>query len=106
MKKILFASAFLALSVYGFAQTKSQYKIANKFHVDGDLGWDYIACDDSTNRLYISHGTMVQILDLNNGGKVIGTISGLNGVHGIAVAGDLNKGFITSGRDSMVAIFD
>ncbi|HXB12337.1 MAG TPA: YncE family protein [Bacteroidia bacterium] len=106
MKKILFASAFLALSIYGFAQTKSQYKIANKFHVDGDLGWDYIACDDSANRLYVSHGTMVQVLDLNNGGKVIGTIAGLNGVHGIAVASDLNKGFITSGKDSVVAVLD
>ena len=123
MKKIIFIALGLVFSTYSFAQNAtpskaailesdkdvksvSQYKVANKFHLDGDMGWDYVAVDESSNRLYVSHGNMVQVLDLKNGGKVIGTIGNLNGVHGIALADDLNKGFITSGRDSSVAIFD
>jgi DNA-binding beta-propeller fold protein YncE len=88
------------------AQTASQYKVINKIHLDGDLGWDYIAVDDSTNRLYVSHGNMVQVVDLNYDNKVIATITGLNGVHGIAIASEFNRGFITSGKDSSVLVFD
>jgi len=88
------------------AQTdKSQYKIVNKIHLEGDGGWDYLTVDDSTQRLFVSHATMVQIIDLKTG-KLAGTISGLNGVHGITIANDLNKGFISNGRDSSVTIFN
>ena len=88
------------------AQSKaSQYHIANKFSVEGDGGWDYLAVDDNSGRLYISHGTIVQVLDTKDG-KTIGTIKDLKGVHGIAIAQDLNKGFITSGKDSTVVVFD
>src|SRR5579863_4209368 len=106
MKKTLLTATCFALLTYGFSQSESQYKIVNKIHLDGDMGWDYIAVDDETNRLYESHGNMVQVVDLANGNKVLGTITGLNGVHGIAVAGDLNKGFISSGKDSSVLVFD
>lgn len=105
MKKILLTAACLTLAMYGFTQSTSQYKIVNKIHLDGDMGWDYVAVDDASNRLYQSHGNMVQVVDLNNN-KLIGTISGLNGVHGIAIAADLNKGFITSGKDTSVVVFD
>ncbi len=70
------------------------------------MGWDYLAADDSTDRLFVSHGNMVQVLDLKQNGKLIGTITNLNGVHGIALANDLNKGFISSGKDSTVVVFD
>ena len=86
------------------AQT-SQYKISNKFSAEGDGGWDYLAVDDSTGRLFVSHGTMVQVIDTKTG-KVVGTISGLKNVHGIALAHSLNKGFISDGRDSSVTVFD
>jgi DNA-binding beta-propeller fold protein YncE len=103
MKKILFTAAFLSLSILGFTQ---EYKIANKIHLDGDMGWDYIAVDDASNRLFVSHGNMVQVVDLNNGNKAVATINGMNGVHGIAIANDLGKGFISSGKDSSVVVFD
>jgi YVTN family beta-propeller protein len=89
-----------------FAQTNSsEYKILNKFHLEGDGGWDYLTIDDSTSRLYVSHGTIVQVFDVV-AQKNVGTISDTKGVHGIALARDLNKGFISNGKDSSVTIFN
>jgi len=94
----------LSIAVFGYAQNDSQYKIINKIHLPGDDSWDYLSID-SRGHLYVSHGTMVQVIDTKNG-NILGTIENLNGVHGIALAENLNKGFISSGRDSIVAVFD
>ena len=102
MKKTFFLVACL-VSTVAFAQSK--YKIADKIHLDGDGGWDYCAVDENANRLYVSHGTLVQVVDLSTN-KVVGTILDTKGVHGIAIASDLNKGFISDGKDSAVTIFD
>ena len=98
-------SLFLLSNSLSFAQKKSDYKIVNKFHVDGDAGWDLLAKEEGTDRLFISHGTMVQVLDVKTG-KVVGTIPDTKGVHGIAVAPDLNKGFTSNGKDTSVTVFD
>jgi len=84
---------------------KSGYRISNRIHLDGDGSWDYLTMDDATSRLYISHGTIVQVLDVI-GKKVVGTIPDTKGVHGIALARDLNKGFISNGKDTSVTVFD
>ncbi len=106
MKKTIFAFNFiLALSLCAGAQTKSNYKVSGKFSLEGDGGWDYITADDSTGRLFVSHGTIVQVVDAKSG-KTIATIPDLKGVHGIALAPEFNKGFITNGKDSTVTVFD
>jgi YVTN family beta-propeller protein len=87
------------------SQTKSNYKIANKFHLTGDEKWDYLYSDDGTGMLYVSHGSMVQIVNETDG-KLLGTISGMKGIHGIAIVADLGKGYISSGKDTMVTVFD
>ena len=87
------------------AQTAPKYKIVNKIHLEGDGKWDYLFSDDTAGRLYVSHGSIVQVVDEVKG-EMLGKIDGLNGVHGIAIAPDLNKGFISSGKDSSVTIFD
>jgi len=84
---------------------KLEYKISNRIHLEGDGGWDYLTADAATNRLFVSHGLMVQVVDLKNG-KLLATIPDTKGVHGIALATDLNKGFISCGRDSSVVVFD
>jgi YVTN family beta-propeller protein len=89
----------------GQAQTVSKYKIVNKIHLAGDAGWDYLFSDDAAGRLYVSHGTMVQVIDQSNG-QLIGTISGMKGVHGIAIASEFGKGYISSGKDTTVTVFD
>jgi DNA-binding beta-propeller fold protein YncE len=109
MKKIYVFIACLILisgSIALKAQTGSSlYRIANKFHVDGDGGWDYLNADESTGRIFISHSTVVNVIDEKDG-KLIGTIPDTKGVHGIAIATDLNKAFISNGRDSSVTIID
>ncbi len=103
---LLFLLFNLLWSERSIAQTgKSNYKIVNTFHVEGEGGWDYLTMDESTGRLFVSHATQVQVLDVKTG-KVIGAIPDTKGVHGIALANDLNKGFISNGKDSSVTVFN
>ncbi len=106
MKKIITIGIcfMLAGMISSFGQS-SEYKIINKIHLEGDGGWDYLAVDELSNRLFVSHSTQVQIVDLSTG-KMIGSIPGLNGVHGIAIASDINKAFISCGRDSSIVVVD
>ena len=101
MKKISIIIAILLLAgfVYSKNVPKKGYKIVNKIHLEGDEKWDYLYSDDATGLLYVSHGNIVQVVDEAKG-IVIGKISGLNSVHGIAIDKELNKGFITGGKDS------
>jgi YVTN family beta-propeller protein len=107
MKTIqLIATLILGVSFFSVqAQTKSNYTIANKIHLEGDEKWDYLFSDDVAGKLYVSHGSIVQVVDEIKG-EVIGKITGLVGVHGITIAPKLNKGFISNGKDNSVTIFD
>jgi YVTN family beta-propeller protein len=106
MKKIT-SFIFLILLFCGVFTVNGQsgYKIANKIHLNGAGFWDYLTADAVNNRLFVSHGTMVQVVDLQKG-TLFATIDDTKGVHGIALAHDLNKGFISCGRDSSVVVFD
>jgi YVTN family beta-propeller protein len=109
MAKICFIIAFsflIAGHVALHAQTvKSQYKIGKKISLPGDDGWDYVTVDEPTGRLFISHGTQMQVVDSKTG-KLLGTIPDTKGIHGIALATDLRKGFTSNGRDSSVTVFN
>lgn len=102
--KVFIALVCFELFVHAQA-TKSQYTIANKIPVAGDDWWDYLTMDESTGRLFISHGIQVQVLDVEKR-TVIGAIPDTRGVHGIALAQDLNKGFTSNGRDTSVTVFN
>jgi YVTN family beta-propeller protein len=95
----------LLISSSTILKSQSSYKISNKIKVEGEGGWDYLISDDVTNRLFISHGMVVNVVNETNG-QLIGTIPDTKGVHGIALAKDLNKGFISNGKDTSVTIFD
>jgi DNA-binding beta-propeller fold protein YncE len=109
MKKSLFLFNLLLIVLTGsnlFGQnSKSEYSIVNKIHLPGDGGWDYLSVDEAGNRLFISHGTVVQVVDLKTG-QLAGTINDTPGVHGIAIAGDQNKAFISVGRNASVKVVD
>lgn len=108
---------FIALCIYGFsemvkAQTKSDqgsgtsgYHLIKKIELGGTGGWDCLNVDSDTRRLYITRATHVAVVDVDSG-KVIGDIPNTNGVHGIAIASELGRGFTSNGRDSSVTIFD
>ena len=89
----------------GYSQTTSRFKIVNKIHLEGDEKWDYLFSDDQASRLYVSHGKMVQVIDQTKD-EIIGQITDLDGVHGIAIAPSLGKGFISTKNDNSVTIFD
>ena len=81
------------------------YHLTGSITIPGSGGWDYIAADSDNRRLYVSHGAVVDVVDLDTD-KVVGKIPNTNGVHGIAIARDLGRGFISAGRDNQVVIFD
>ncbi len=81
------------------------YHLLKKVSVPGDGGWDYLIVDEAGRRVYISHATQVEVLDADSG-EVKGTIADTKGVHGIAIASDLGRGFTSNGRADSVTIFD
>ncbi|MGI8959468.1 MAG: YncE family protein [Bryobacteraceae bacterium] len=83
----------------------TSYKLEKSIHVPGEGGWDYLTADSQNRRLYVSHGTKVHVLNLDTG-AMIGNIPNTNGVHGIAIADDLHRGFVSDGRDNQVSIFN
>jgi len=104
MKKSIFFAAIL-ISISGLSYAQSACKLVNRNHLEGDGGWDYLTVNETTNTAFISHSNIVQVVDLASS-KVIATISNLSGVHGIALAKDLNKGYISNGKDSSVTVFE
>ncbi|MEI6683916.1 MAG: DUF5074 domain-containing protein [Bacteroidota bacterium] len=108
MRILLFICVFFCgiplLSVHA-QEGSSGYKIINKIRLEGNEKWDYLFSDDAAKRLYVSHGNMVQVVDEEKGTE-IGRITGLDGVHGIAIAHDLNKGYISTKNDNAVTVFD
>lgn len=88
-----------------FATDAPGYKVTNKYPVPGDGGFDYIVFDASSNRLFVSHGTKVDVLEAASG-KVVGQIDDTLGVHGIAIVPKLHIGFTTNGGSSTVSVFD
>jgi len=83
----------------------SGYHLLKKIEVGGEGGWDYLIVDDDARRLYVSHATRVMVFDADTF-KSVGEIPDTPGVHGIAIASELGRGFTSNGRDGSVTIFD
>src|SRR6266480_4883101 len=81
------------------------YKIVGRYPVAGVGGFDYVTLDETARRLYVSHGTQVEVLDADTG-KVVGTIADTPGVHGVAIASSFKHGFTSNGRENKVSMFD
>jgi DNA-binding beta-propeller fold protein YncE len=83
----------------------SGYHLLNKIEVGGEGGWDYLFVDSEAHRLYVSHATKVVVIDTETD-KIVGEIPNTDGVHGVAVAREFGRGFVSDGRDNAVTIFD
>jgi YVTN family beta-propeller protein len=81
------------------------YKVVSKIKIGGGGRWDYSYSDTANHRLYVSHGTQTEVVD-TAADKLVGTIPGTTGVHGIAIANDLGRGFTSDGGDNDVTVFD
>jgi DNA-binding beta-propeller fold protein YncE len=94
-----------AATLVSWAAAVGGYHLVKEIAVTGDGSWDYLTTDRDARRLYVSHQTQVEVLDLDSE-QPVGKVTDLNGVHGIAIASKLGRGFITNGVSSTVTIFD
>jgi DNA-binding beta-propeller fold protein YncE len=94
----------LALGSMAYA-AEPGYHVVKKLHLGGEGRWDYPTVDSATRRLYLSRSTHVMVVDIDSD-KVVGDIPGTSGVHGIAVAPQLNRGFTSNGQSNTSTIFD
>src|SRR6267143_1232190 len=97
-------------SAVAFSRPAAPAPGASGYHIiktvpGGGDGWDYVFVDSDARRIYISRGTHVVVLDADTY-AVVGDIPDTQGVHGIAVAYDLGRGFTSNGRSNDVTIFD
>ena len=99
--KIVLAAIFAA----AMSQGSTGYKVVGRYPVPGNSGFDYVTVDSSARRIYLSHGTQVDVVDADSG-KVVGTIPDTPGVHGIAIASAFKHGFTSNGRENKVSMFD
>jgi len=100
---LIFLACLIALGAS--SSSNGNYSVIRKIPIPGQGSWDYLTIDDAARRLYVSHGTQVEVLDLDSG-AIVGKIENTLGVHGIAIAADLGRGFVSDGQSSMVTIFD
>lgn len=100
---LVVVACLCAGSVKAFAP--AQYQVKQKYVLGGEGFWDYLTFDPAGKRLFISRGTHVMVVDPYKG-SAIGDIPDTPGVHGIALAQDLGKGFTSNGRDNSVTVFD
>jgi YVTN family beta-propeller protein len=98
------AAIFLFVCLVASA-TAVDYQITRKIPIPGKGSWDYLTVDEGARRLYVSHGTQVEVLDVDSG-AIVGKVENTPGVHGIAIAPELGRGFASNGQSSTVTIFD
>jgi YVTN family beta-propeller protein len=107
MKSITYQIACLFfLALMGLTSVNAQqYTFDKKIPVPGDGSYDYMAIDDVNHHLFVSHGTSFNVIDLATE-QPIGVVEGMKGVHGIAIVNEVNKGFISDGKDNAVVVID
>jgi YVTN family beta-propeller protein len=102
-------AAGLALLLSGLpaaaAPPSGGYSIVKKIPIPGQGSWDYLTVDEAARRLYVSHGTQVEVIDVDSL-AIVGNIPNTLGVHGIAIAPELGRGFVSDGQSATVTIFD
>ncbi len=103
MRSLIVVLCGLGFSVAAHAQN---YSVTSRTPLTGDQTyWDYLLADAPSHRLYVTRSNEVLILDLENG-KEVARIPNLKRAHGVALAHEFNKGFISDGGDNAVVVFD
>jgi DNA-binding beta-propeller fold protein YncE len=102
---VLAASLGVCTAVFAGSATQAGYRVLHRYTPGGDGGWDYLAVDAAARRVYVSHGDEVVVLDADRG-TTVGRIGHLDGVHGIALAPALHRGWVSNGRSGEVTVFD
>lgn len=107
LKRFFFPAvvAFLNSALFAAPAESSGYSVIKKIPIAGQGSWDYLSVDEGARRLYVSHGTQVEVLDID-ALTVVGSIPKTLGVHGIAISPEAGRGFASNGQASTVTIFD
>jgi DNA-binding beta-propeller fold protein YncE len=110
MKTFTIVLAFIISILYQAAPAQAQQQVSGYHIIDtlvlgGEGGWDYLTVDTSAERLYVSRGTRVLVVDVIKN-SIVGEIPHTTGVHGIAFETSASKGYTSNGRDSSVTVFD
>jgi YVTN family beta-propeller protein len=104
-RSLLLVTALVCSAAPSIARTQGPYHVITQWKIGGEGGWDYLTADAAAHRLYITHGPRVEVID-SGSGKAIGTITGLQGTHGVALDAAGKYGYISDGRANAVVIFD
>jgi YVTN family beta-propeller protein len=94
-----------ALSTPCLLAAQTNYQVINQWKIGGDGFWDYMTVDAAAGRLYVTHGTKVDIVDTTSG-QVSGQITGLHGIHGVALDATGKYGYISDGGANAVVVFE
>jgi YVTN family beta-propeller protein len=107
LKRFFFSAVvvFLNCALFAAPAESSGYSVIKKIPIAGQGSWDYLSVDEGARRLYVSHGTQVEVLDID-ALTVVGSIPKTLGVHGIAISPEAGRGFASNGQTSTVTIFD
>jgi len=96
---------FLITAALLLGQSQTSYHITHTWTLGGDGSWDYVVPDPPNHRIFIARQNRLMVVDENNG-TLLGEVTGINGAHGTAIAGQSGHGFATSGNDQSVVMFD
>src|ERR1700719_638769 len=94
--------------VFRAAPQNSGFRVIRSITLGGEGGWDYVTVDPDAKRIYVPRGTHIMVVD-EDSGKLIGDIQGMNELHGVAVASEFNRGFVTGNKseeEGTVYMFD
>ena len=109
MRRVMKVRVALALAALllaaAFASSAPGYHVVKSYKLGGEGGWDYLNLDSAARRLYIARATRVMVIDTDSG-ALVGEITDTPGVHGIALATELGKGFVSNGGESTISVFD
>jgi DNA-binding beta-propeller fold protein YncE len=93
------------LTLPALSRAAANYHTLKEIPVGGAGGYDYLVADGVGRRLYVSHGTRAVVIDLAKS-SILGEIADTPGIHGIAIAADLKRGFTSNGREAKASVFD
>src|SRR5579859_2670605 len=99
------AVAAAALFAGAACKADGPYHYITQIPIGGESRWDYLSIDPTGRRLYVSHGSEVAVIDLQDN-KIVGEITNTPGVHGVAIAPELGLGVTSNGRENKAGIVD
>jgi DNA-binding beta-propeller fold protein YncE len=105
MKRNIALVIAVAILSIASASAQQEFKVDARVKLGGEGGWDYLIYDKDGQRLFITRGSHVMVVDTRSL-KLVGDISNLSAIHGVALAPELHRGFVSNGGDNTVTIFD